>query len=172
MMTLDEMRSIAKGATFSDCKKFRYALWRCWNPQLPAAMFIGFNPSTANARKLDNTTSRVKELCKSWGYGTFYMMNLFPFITSKPEILEKWIEDNKQESKKQIKENDRYLLEISKKCDLVIFAWGAFDTIGRDKDIMKMFPNAKCLLINDDGSPQHPLYVPKTTKPIEYKPIK
>jgi len=47
-------------------------------------------------------------------------------------------------------------------CEEIIFAWGAFPIVKelkRDKALIKMFTNAKALIINKDGSPRHPLYV-------------
>ena len=34
---------IEKGAQFSPCKKYRYALWRTWNADDGHVMFIGLN---------------------------------------------------------------------------------------------------------------------------------
>ena len=164
-MDIYEMLQASQGATFSECRKYRYVLWRIWDFKKPPIMFIGLNPSTANEKFPDRTISRVIEFGKSWGYGGIYMMNLFPFVTKYPSELEKCSAD-------QIRENDKYITEIAKKCADIIFAWGTFPVMGRDREMIKKFPKAKCLLINDDGSPQHPLYVPGSTKPILYIPVK
>ena len=37
-----------KGAHFSKSRVFRYALWRIWDKDKPAVMFVGLNPSTAD----------------------------------------------------------------------------------------------------------------------------
>ena len=36
------------GAVFSDCRKYRYALWRIWDGNKSLAMIIGLNQSTAD----------------------------------------------------------------------------------------------------------------------------
>jgi hypothetical protein len=43
------------GAVFSDCRKFRYALWRMWDGDKPLVMIIGLNPSTADEKVNDPT---------------------------------------------------------------------------------------------------------------------
>ena len=43
------------GAVFSDCRKFRYALWRMWDEDKPLVMIIGLNPSTADEKVNDPT---------------------------------------------------------------------------------------------------------------------
>ena len=74
-----------KGAEFSPCQKYRYKLWRIWDNTLPLVMFIGLNPSTANEINDDHTVSNVGKIAKSNGYGGFYMMNSFPFISTDPK---------------------------------------------------------------------------------------
>ncbi len=166
-MNLHEMLAASSGAIFSDCKKYRFILWRIWDFSniKPRLMFIGLNPSTADDREPDPTIKRVVGLAKKWGYGGIYMANLFPFITPYPEQLEENPLD-------RVKENDKYLEEYSKKSGEIVFAWGAFPVMGRDLDMIKKFPNSKCLHINDDGTPQHPLYVPKNTILQPYQPVK
>jgi hypothetical protein len=145
------------GALFSDCKKHRLSLWRIWDKDKPMVMFIGLNPSTANAIDDDPTIRRVKSMAKSWGFGGVYMMNLFTFISTDPKNL-----NIKQGN---LSESDTILIEISNKCTEVIFAWGNFNVFGRDKEIIKMYPYAKALHINKNGSPKHPLYVRGNTTP-------
>lgn len=52
------MRETEKGAQFSDCRMYRYALWRVWAQGDGCITFIGLNPSTADENKDDPTIRR------------------------------------------------------------------------------------------------------------------
>lgn len=141
-----------KGAEFSEDGKYRYRLWRIWDESKPKVLCIGLNPSTANADKDDATISILKRMLPILGYGGFYMMNCWPFITSKPELLQ--INPLSDEL------NNKLLIDVAACCVDVIFAYGSFKIIkqkGRDKELIEMFPNAKCFGKSKDGSPIHPL---------------
>lgn len=141
-----------KGAEFSDCGKYRYKLWRIWDDSLPKVMCIGLNPSTANEDKDDATISILKRMLPILGYGGFYMMNCWAFITSDPKLL--------QVNPMSDEWNNNLLTVTAASCADVIFAYGGFKIIkqtGRDKELMEMFPNAKCFAKSKDGSPIHPL---------------
>lgn len=155
------------GAQFSEDRQYRYALWRIWNEDKPLIMFIGLNPSTANERKDDATIRRIIRFTGEWGYGGFYMMNLFAFVTPYPFKL--------IEAPDPIGLNDMWLENISTFCQSIIFAWGAFgdpkghDIIRNRAEIVKnRFSNAFCLGKTKNGHPAHPLYLPKETKPIPF----
>lgn len=150
------MKEVGAGAIFSDDKAFRFVLWRVWDIKKPAMMLIGLNPSTANEKTDDPTIRRIKGLAKSNGYGSFYMTNLFPFVTPYPRVL--------QTAKEQLPENDSILQQVSLFCDTIVFCWGNFETYGRGKEVTKMFPNAWYFGQNKNGSPKHPLYLPALTK--------
>ncbi len=70
------MRTDAK---LSDCRIYRYALWRIWDDAKPLVMFIGLNPSTADETEDDPTIRRCISFAQNWGYGGLYMANLFVF---------------------------------------------------------------------------------------------
>jgi hypothetical protein len=124
-------------------------------------MFIGLNPSRANEVSLDPTITRVRRFTADFGYGGFYMMNLFSYVTPFPAKL---IETNMNTTL-----NDHWLKEVGDQCRDVIFAWGTFkEAQERAKQVIAMFPEAKALIINKDGSPRHPLYVPGNVKPIKF----
>lgn len=153
--------AIDSGASFSDCRKYRYALWRIWDKSKPLVMFIGLNPSTANETKSDPTITRVVQFAKNWGYGGVYMMNLFGLVSPYPEDL--------KNVKDAIGENTPWLEHVSKKCSQVIFAWGNFkEAEERSRAVKKMFPDAMALQINKNGSPKHPLYCKGDLTPIPY----
>lgn len=150
------------GATFSPCRQYRYALWRIWDETKPVIMFIGLNPSTANENEPDPTINTVKALSTNWGYGGFYMMNLFAIVSPDPEVLKTHPDP--------LGDNDGWLEQVSMKCDDVVFAWGAFkEAKERCQKIIDQFPDALCIKILKDGSPKHPLYTPYSATPIRFK---
>lgn len=151
------------GAKFSHCGKYRYVLWRIWDESKPKVMFIGLNPSTANENTNDPTINRVIGMGKKWGYGGVYMLNLFTVISANPEIL--------LTAEDPARDADWFLKVFASCCEDIIFAWGAFpEAADRAKEVIAMFPNAKALIINKDGSPRHPLYVPSNTVPVIFNP--
>lgn len=157
------------GAEFSACRKYRYALWRIWDASKPYVMFIGLNPSKANEIEADNTIKRVRRIAEYNGYGGFYMMNCFPYVSTNPNELIT-CEPNSYEWNK----NDLYLLDIAERCQDVVFAWGNFKVVKkllRDKELLKMFPDAKTLHINDNGSPKHPLFCRADTTLIPFNKL-
>lgn len=147
-------------AKFSDCGKHRLWLCRIWDKEKPLIMFIGLNPSTANADNDDPTIRRIKSMVNGWGYGGFFMMNLFTYISTDPKKL-------------NVKQGnffgaDVMLKVISNDCEKVVFAWGNFDVMGRDNEVKALFPNAYALHINKNGSPKHPLYCKSNSQLIKY----
>ena len=140
------------GADFSNDKTHRFSLWRTWDLEKPKAMCIGLNPSNANAGRNDPTIRILIKMLMKLGYGGFYMMNCWTFVASKPELL--------QHNEISDKRNDYLITVTASKCKDVIFAWGDFKVIkekGRDKELIEMFPNAKCFGKSKSGSPLHPL---------------
>lgn len=145
------------GAKFSDDGKHRLMLWRIWDDRKPLFMFIGLNPSTANADNDDPTIRRIKAIADYNGYGGFYMNNLFTFISTDPAKLN-MTEGNHIEAYWYLQTN------ANQANNEVIFGWGSFKVRGRDQQIKEMFPFAKCLHVNKNGSPKHPLYIKTNTK--------
>lgn len=152
----------SNGAEFSKCGKYRYALWRIWDKTKPLVMLIGLNPSTANATTDDPTIRRVKQIATNLGYGGFFMMNCYAYISTDPAKL--MVGDRGGL-------NDQWLVKVRGVCEAVIFAWGNFKIVRwteRDRRLTEMFPDAQALFINKNGSPKHPLYCRADTKPVPY----
>jgi len=153
---------VNKNATFSDCRKYRYALSRTWNGKKKTILFIGLNPSTADEKIDDPTIRRCINYAQNWGYGSLLMVNLFAYRATLPSEL------------KNVKnpignDNDLHILELSKKADLTVAAWGNEGfLLNRDKVVKKLIPNLMCLKINKSGQPAHPLYQKKDLKLIKY----
>ena len=153
---------VNKNAIFSDCRKYRYALSRTWNGKKKTILFIGLNPSTADEKIDDPTIRRCINYAQNWGYGSLLMINLFAYRATMPTEL------------KNVKnpignDNDLHIIELLKKVDLVVAAWGNEGShLNRDKEVKKLIPNLKCLKINKSGQPAHPLYQKKDLKLIKY----
>lgn len=110
---MDLFNDIQKGARFSACRNYRYALWRIWDIDKPLVMFIGLNPSTANETTDDPTIRRVVDFAFRWGYGGVYMMNLFAWVTPYPGEL--------ATSPDPLGDNDGWLGRIAGNCEKIIF---------------------------------------------------
>ena len=153
---------VNKNAIFSDCRKYRYALSRTWNGKKKTILFIGLNPSTADEKIDDPTIRKCINYAQNWGYGSLLMVNLFAYRATIPTEL------------KNVKnpignDNDLHILELSKKADLAVAAWGNEGfLLNRDKVVKKLIPNLMCLKINKSGQPAHPLYQKKDLKLIKY----
>ena len=155
--------NIISDAIFSLSKEYRYALWRIWDDSKPLVMFIGLNPSTANATEDDPTIKSVCRIAKNNGYGGIYMMNCFPYISSNPDGIKR--------NPMSEEYNNNMLIVMSSKCKDVVFAWGNFDIVRKtckDIELSTMFPNAKALHINKNGSPKHPLYCKSDIQFVNY----
>lgn len=145
-----------RGADFSEDGLYRYSLWRVWDESKPLIAFIGLNPSTADAENDDPTIKRVKAISKNLGYGGFYMLNCFSYISTNPDMLQ-------VETLDAMVKNATVIRRVVERCSEVVFAWGNFKIVsekGIDKKLFEAFPNAKALHINKNGSPKHPLYCP------------
>ena len=140
-------------AKFSDCRKYRYALWRVWDENKPYAAIIGLNPSTADEVQNDPTINRCISFARSWGYGGICMINLFAFRATVPAVM--------MSAQDPVgPDNDKYLVEIAKTAGIVVAAWGNDGSyLGRSTSVKNMIPNLSALKINKSGEPAHPLYL-------------
>ena len=80
--------NIKSFATFSDCKKYRYTLFRLWDSSLPTILFIMMNPSTADENINDPTVAKCMRYARKWGYGGLYIGNVCAYrATDKMALL-------------------------------------------------------------------------------------
>jgi len=156
-----------KGATISTCQRYRYDLFRIWDDQKDLIMFIGLNPSTADASIDDPTIRRCTQFAKDWGYGGLHMVNLFAWRSPSPQVL--WLAEFPLEEKNRPGVNDAYLKQVAEKCTKIVFAWGNYGTLNeRCYKVQKMFPDAFCFGLTTAGQPKHPLYLPAVEKLIPF----
>ena len=55
-------------------------------------LFIGLNPSTASDSSEDQTLNRLLSFCRSWGYGSLVVVNLFAKVSKSPLLLRSCID--------------------------------------------------------------------------------
>lgn len=152
-----------KKANISKDKIYRYTLSRTWDSTKPTVLFIGLNPSIADENIDDPTITRCINFAKDWGYGTLLMANLFAFRSTYPKEI--YLIDDPIG-----KDNDHYILECVKQSDLIIACWGNNGTyMDREKIIKELVPNLYCLQKNKNGTPHHPLRLPRDINPIPFK---
>jgi hypothetical protein len=163
------------GAVFSPCRRWRYLLWRTWDPAKPHATFCMMNGSKANEVEGDATVDRCVIRTDRWrelGFldvGGIKVANAFG-----------WVETDSTQLKALIDagvdlvgpENDRYILEACRAAAIVVCGWGnpGHELLGRGPKLLELMrangirPHA--LKVNANGSPQHPLYIGYDVLPV------
>jgi hypothetical protein len=147
----------AFGATFSDCGRYRYSLWRIWDSAKQPAMFLMLNPSTADEVENDPTVERCQRRAMEMGYGGLRVGNIFAFRSTDPNVLYT-VEDPIGP------DNDAAIIESARESGIVVCGWGQHGNhLKRGEQVLAMLRDAgirpHALKINQDGTPRHPLYV-------------
>lgn len=156
-----------RDAVISECGKYRYLLRRAWDHKLPRATFVMLNPSTADAEVDDATIRSCIRLCKSWGYGSFEVVNLFAYRSAKPDELAKVPDPCGPKC-------DVILEGAVQRSEMTICAWGAHPmAIERGRNVWSTIhalrPSAFCLGVTKSGAPKHPLYIKIGTRLEVYR---
>jgi hypothetical protein len=146
------------GAVFTACRRWRYLLWRRWDPALPVANFLMLNPSTADELKLDPSCTRARLYAERWGYGALIVTNIFGWRATDPAQM-KAVRDPVGRG------NNRAILRAALESQLVVCAWGNHGAhLGRSQHVLALLRDAAvplhALRVNGAGEPAHPLYLP------------
>ncbi|MEE4661844.1 MAG: DUF1643 domain-containing protein [Halieaceae bacterium] len=143
-------------------RQYRYSLWRIWDRSLPAVLFIGLNPSTADARRDDPTLVRCMGFARDWGFGGVYTVNLFAFRATDPEVM-------KRARHPVGRDNDNVILATAARAQCLVAAWGNDGAWrGRGEAVRSMLPGLHYLKLNATGQPAHPLYLPRGLHPMAW----
>jgi hypothetical protein len=148
-------------ATFSLCNKYRYELRRVWDKSKPLVMFIGLNPSRADADLEDNTSRICINYAKRWEYGGLILANLFAYRST-------YQSDLFLASEPVGHDNNKWIKTLKNEVDIIVCAWG--DSGGykhRDEEVLDILENPYCLSKLKSGRPGHPLYKSKDLVPIK-----
>ncbi len=159
----ERAKRMIKGAQFSDCRKYRYALWRTWNAGECQVTFIGLNPSTADEDTDDPTIRRCIGFAKKWGFGGINMLNLFAYRATDPKVL------MRAPVNPIGKANNDFLKMYHTPAGLSVACWGQHGLLmNRGDEVIEMLGKntLSCLGVTKKGQPKHPLYLPKDTAPM------
>lgn len=158
-----------KTAVISECGRFRYHLTRTWDDALRPLPFIMLNPSTADADEDDPTIRKCIGFGRRLGFGGVEVFNLFAFRATNPK-------DLRNSNYSAGPDNDRILNSRLHELGFhesgyVICAWGAN---ARQLNTPKLMVShlslagikLRALRLLADGTPEHPLMLPYTCKPV------
>lgn len=151
---------LSADADISDDGLYRYWLSRRLSMGERAVLFVGLNPSTADARQDDPTIRRCVGFARAWGFDWLYMGNLNAWRSTDP----KGLPSDPLEAVGP--RNQEALVWMAQRAELVVAAWGTTrlndyaQTLGRR---VLAWPQTRCLGRNADGTPKHPLYLAATT---------
>jgi hypothetical protein len=155
-------RPMKGSAVFSTCGRYRYVLRRAWNPRRPAVLFVGLNPSTADASSDDPTIRRCVGFARDWNFGQLIMANLFAYRATQPRLLSQ-VDDPIGPH------NDQWLGRLTRQADLIVAAWGVHgNLLDRDAEVLGRLPKVHCLGLTQRGQPRHPLYLPAGVRPVRF----
>lgn len=149
------MDALDSGALFSPCRRFRYVLWRRWNPAAPVCAFITGAPGRGGETTDDLDVRRCSNYAHQWGYGALHMLSIFSWQPTP-------VMDLRDPSAAIGPRNNEYLLQVGRAADLVVAAWGSIGRLGeRGSFVQTMLERAGvslyCLWLGDDGHPATPL---------------
>lgn len=160
------------GATFSECRTWRYTLWRRWGTG-EHVVFIGLNPSTADEHQDDPTMRRCIRFARDWGFDGFVMLNLFATRTPHPRVMAARLSEGVDIVGP---ENDEHIAEEVRRADLVVCAWGACTrqheanrALHVERAIRRAGVVPHILGRTKSGRPRHPLYMPAATQPVAWE---
>jgi hypothetical protein len=153
-------------AVFSADGDHRYVLRREWDTEGGVAVFIGLNPSTAEADVDDPTVRKCWTWASEWDFGSMAMLNLYAYRATDPKEL--------RAKRDLLGDNDAYIRAVASESGMVIAAWGnSRYAKSREAEVVALLLEIRktlwCLGTCKDGSPRHPLYLPNDTSPQIWK---
>lgn len=155
-------QSPKSGAWIDDTGRYRYALWRTFDESQSRVVFVGLNPSTADAELPDPTIRRCLRFARDWNYGGILMVNLFAYRHTSPKGLMKAMYPVGPL-------NNSVLAAAAESYPEVVCCWGAHGNyLNRAEkvrhDLRAVAPRRLFHLgLTKAGEPRHPLYLAAST---------
>ncbi|MRX51563.1 DUF1643 domain-containing protein [Paracoccus sp. S-4012] len=157
------------GAEFSACSRYRPRLWREWEVGGLTVLWVGMNPSTADAGFDDPTCRRECDFTRAWGGSRYLKGNVLDWRATRPQDLPR------DPALACSPRNLEALTGMAGEADLVIAAHGRlhrrFHPVLREVLAALRDAAAKPVqrpAVNSDGSARHPLYLRAGLRPEAY----
>ena len=156
-------------ARFSECGLYRYELAETWDRLLPRVMWLMMNPSVASTDHSDPTLIKTGRFSRAWGYGGQLIANVHAGrATDSKRLLD--MRDPVGP------ENDGAIRAMARCASMIILAYGQPPKPLRHRahrvvtDLQRLGAPLHYLRLSQDGTPQHPLYLPGDLTPLSYPP--
>ncbi len=163
---------VTGNAAFSEDGRFRYWLSREWgfrqhsDGREPYALFIGMNPSTAEADVDDPTVRKEMGFTRRFGLDRYVKANVMDYRATSPKAL---LLPGVQPCSDKNREVIRHL--ASRAATIIVCHGKLHKKLRRYGDAAMIELRGRplwCLGKNDDGSPKHPLYLAGDTPLVPY----
>lgn len=135
------------------------------------ALWIGLNPSVADANVNDPTINRAIDFSMGWDFDGLAMMNVLDYRATHPEdLLKPGVEPRS-------KINLPLIRDTAKQAAKIICAWGNIHrslshyAVDLESALRADGHTLWCLGHNKGGTPKHPLYIKGDTQLVEFKDI-
>lgn len=154
------------GAVFSDCRTWRYRLWRTWDTSKPMLVMIMLNPSTADEDDNDPTVERCQRRAVLTGHGGLWVFNIFALCATDPDVMKAAIDPVGPDNDDRLR-SAFSLASIARQAGTPVptfcAGWGMHGSHrGRDRQVQALAAERGvqlvCLGVTKDGQPRHPLY--------------
>jgi hypothetical protein len=158
-------------AEFSECGRYRHWLSRYWGAhQYSYALWIGMNPSTAEANVDDPTIRREINFTRSWGLAGYMKCNVMNYRSTSPKrLLEAGVEPSSPQ-------NIPTILRLAEHADRIIVCYGVLPLClqAYAEDVVALLDGAGhepwCLGLSRDGRfPKHPLYLKGDSQLVPFR---
>lgn len=153
-------------AQFSACGRYRQALTRDWTAPGTAPrviLFIGMNPSVADAAASDPTCHRELMFAQDWGYSRYLKGNVLDWRATTPRDIPPDPDVACSAA------NLPALAQMAAEAETIVMAHGRLPPRYHRvlQEVTRQMRGAStplmCLGLNKDGSAKHPLYLRKDT---------
>lgn len=181
---------VDKGASISECGRYRYHLWREWRGvdtphenwrwlgakdgngaelgEPLSCVFVMLNPSTADGNIDDPTVRRCVGFARALKYDRLEIVNLFAYRTKSPRELLALNHDDDPVGAR----NQDFVRRAAANAGIIICAWGVHGGhIEQNETALGWLDGHKtfALGLTAERHSRHPLYLPSASRPIPYR---
>ena len=170
-------------ASVSSDRCFRWWLTRRWQHGDRVLIFLGLNPSRADAERDDPTLRRLIGFAGDWGYDALVVVNLFARMSPSPSVLRRCHDPVGWNADAALLHWCRFWAD--QEAWALWCGWGnGGGQFGRAQDVMDLLkplvrqraqryplaPGPQALALTRSGQPRHPLYAPRRSllKPFRW----